>query len=92
MNNIDKLINDLGLVVKECPSCGNKVITTCLFGSGAYHCDKCSPGDIIRFDYLSEESLKKNREENHDMLVEYIRKHYSDIFTLDPTNKEQEEV
>lgn len=90
MNDIDKLINDLGLVVMKCPSCGNKIITTCLFGSGAYHCEKCSPEDIIRFDYLSEESLKKNREDNHDMLVEYIRKHHSDIFTLDSTDKKQD--
>ena len=76
MNDIDKLINDLGLVVMKCPSCGNKIITTCLFGSGAYHCEKCSPGDIIRFDYLSEDTLKKNREDNHDMLVEYLKEHY----------------
>lgn len=76
MKDIDKLINSLGLVVKECPSCGNKIITTCSFGSGAYHCDKCSPGDIIRFDYLSEDTLKKNREDNYDMLVEYLKEHY----------------
>lgn len=76
MKDIDELINILGLVVMECPSCRNKIITTCSFGSGAYHCDKCSPEDIIRFDYLSEETLKKNREENYDMLAEYVRKHY----------------
>lgn len=74
MKDIDKLINSLRLVVKECPSCGNKVITTCSFGSGTYRCDKCSPEDNIRFDYLSEDTLKKNREENYDMLVEYVRK------------------
>lgn len=76
MTDIDKLIDFLGLVVMECPSCGNKVITTCSFGSGAYRCDKCSPGDMIRFDYLSEDTLKKNREENYDMLVEYLKEHY----------------
>ena len=76
MKDIDKLINSLGLVVKECPSCGNKIITTCSFGSGAYRCDKCSPKDIIRFDYLSEDTLKKNREDNYDMLVEYLKEHY----------------
>lgn len=77
MKDIDKLIDSLGLVVKECPFCRNKIITTCLFGSGVYRCDKCSPEDIIRFDYLSEETLKKNREDNYDMLVEYIIEHYS---------------
>lgn len=76
MTDIDKLIDFLGLVVMECPSCGNKVITTCSFGSGAYRCDKCSPEDIIRFDYLSDDTLKKNREENYDMLVEYLKEHY----------------
>ena len=77
MKDIDKLMDSLGLVVKECPVCGNKIITTCSFDSGAYRCDKCSPEDIIRFDYLSEGTLKKNRKENYDMLVEYVRKHYS---------------
>ena len=77
MTDIDKLIDSLGLVVMKCPCCGNKVITTCSFGSGAYRCDKCSPEDIIRFDFLSEDSLKKIREDYHDMLVEYVRKHYS---------------
>ena len=77
MKDIDKLIDSLGLVVKECLSYGNKIITTCSFGSGAYRCDKCSLGDIIRFDYLSEDTLKKNREENYDMLVEYVMEHYS---------------
>lgn len=77
MKDIDKLMDFLGLVVMECPSCGNKIITTCSFGSGAYHCEKCSPEDIVRFDYLSKDFLKKNREENYDMLVEYIMKHYS---------------
>lgn len=77
MKDIDKLINSLGLVVMKCPVCGNKIITTCSFGSGAYHCDKCSQGDIIRFDYLSEDTLKKNRDDNYDMLVDYVRKHYS---------------
>ena len=76
MTDIDKLIDFLGLVVMECPVCGNKIITTCSFGSGAYRCDKCSPGDMIRFDYLSEDTLKKNREENYDMLVEYLKEHY----------------
>ena len=77
MKDIDKLIDSLGLVVMKCPFCGNKIITTCSFGSGSYHCDKCFPEDIIRFDYLSEDTLKKNREENYDMLVEYIMKNYS---------------
>ena len=77
MKDIDKLMDSLGLVVMKCPVCGNKIITTCSFGSGAYRCDKCSPEDIIRFDYLSEEALKKNREENYDLLVEYIMKNYS---------------
>ena len=77
MKDIDKLMDSLGLVVMKCPVCGNKIITICSFGSGAYRCDKCSPEDIIRFDYLSEETLKKNREENYDILVEYIMKNYS---------------
>ena len=77
MKDIDKLMDSLGLVVMKCPVCGNKIITTCSFGSGAYRCDKCSPEDIIRFDYLSEEALKNNIKENYDMFVEYIMKNYS---------------
>ena len=82
MKDIDKLVDSLGLVVMKCPVCENKIITTCSFGSGAYHCYKCSPEDIIRFDYLSEETLKKNREENYDMLVEYLKEHYS-LYMID---------
>ena len=87
MADIYKLMDFLGLVVMECPSCGNKIITTCSFGSGAYHCEKCSLDDIIRFDYLSEDTLKRNREENYDMLVEYIMKHYSAyLYQSQPVN------
>ena len=42
MCDIDELMDSLGLVVIECPVCGNKIITTCSFGSGEYRCEKCS--------------------------------------------------
>ena len=42
MSDIDELMDSLGLVVIECPVCGNKIITTCSFGSGEYRCEKCS--------------------------------------------------
>lgn len=76
--DVDRLLKFLGLIVMKCPFCGNKIITSCTFGSGAYHCDKCSSyEEMIKFDYVSEETLRKNQEEHRDMLVEYLKEHYS---------------
>lgn len=44
--------------VFKCPWCGNLIVTSVLFGSGAVRC-KCND-EIIHFDYVSDKALKEN--------------------------------
>ena len=60
--------------VAKCPNCGKLIVTSVLFGSGAFCCPVCSEGryEPIRFDFVSAEEIKKNHEEYADILKEYL--------------------
>lgn len=55
--------------VFKCPFCGNLIVTSVLWGSGAVRC-KCN-NEIIHFDYLSDENLKKNQQKYKDLIKRY---------------------
>ena len=57
--------------VFKCPFCGNLIVTSVLWGSGATHC-KCND-EIIRFDYVSEETIKENQKKYRKLIEEYYK-------------------
>lgn len=72
-------MNKLGLFMGEpyviaCPQCGHKIVTHVMFGSGAVSCPKCSPGEVLHFDYIKEEDIRENQKEN----LELIKKYYEE--------------
>lgn len=73
---IKQKIKDNNLIVQTCPFCGEKIVTTVTFGSGIYMCPKCNPehdfSRKITFDYMSQEIIEKNQEENYEILKNYI--------------------
>lgn len=58
--------------VFECPQCGNLIVTSVVFGSGACRCDKCSPNEFIRFDYVSKDAIEANQKKYRHLLKDYL--------------------
>lgn len=60
--------------VCECPDCGELIVTSVSFGSGAFCCPKCSNGQYepIHFDFVSKEEIKKNQEKYKDLIEQYL--------------------
>lgn len=58
--------------VCECPHCGNLIVTSVWNGSGAYTCP-CSPGELLRFDYVSDDYLKRNQEKYADLIKAHLK-------------------
>lgn len=61
----DVLFGDPYVVV--CPTCGRKRVIGITFGSGAYSCE-CSPGEIMRMDFISKDTLIENQKKYKDFI------------------------
>lgn len=54
-----------------CPACGKKIVTEVnAFGSGAFSCD-CGMYEPIRFDFVSNEDIKRNQEKYANIIEEW---------------------
>lgn len=59
--------------VVTCPVCGKKIVTEVdVFGSGAFSCN-CGMYEPIRFDFVSDEDIKKNQEKYNDIIETWKR-------------------
>jgi DNA-directed RNA polymerase subunit M/transcription elongation factor TFIIS len=56
--------------VMKCPQCGNLILANVILGSCCCSCDKCSPKEFIRFDFILKEALKENQNKYRDFINE----------------------